>query len=97
MSKSIHRDEYRVLLQILREAREEAGMSQGQLAEALGYLQSTMSHIERGARRLDVVEFIDYCRAVDADPRVVFDELVTATDESRSEPQPPREARRRRS
>jgi len=82
MLKSIHRDEYRVLLELLRDAREEAGLSQGQVAEGLGYLQSTLSHIERGARRLDVVEFIDYCRVLKADPRVLFDELVRAADDA---------------
>lgn len=76
MPKSIYRDEYRVLVELLREEREKAGITQGTVAEAFGRPQSTLSHLERGSRRIDVVEFIDYCRIIGADPRAIFDAFL---------------------
>ena len=40
----------------LREAREEAGLSQAQAARRLGRGQSYVSKSESGARRVDVIE-----------------------------------------
>lgn len=47
---------------------------------ALGYAQSTLSNLERGSRRLDIVEMIDYCAAIGADPRRIMDELLKAIE-----------------
>lgn len=85
MPKSIYRSEYRAMLAVLLAARARCpGLSQGEVAAALGHAQSTLSHLERGARRLDLVEFIDYCRVVGVDPRQAFDavlvEIVKGTD-----------------
>lgn len=80
MPKSIYREEYRVLIDLLRAARERAGITQGAVAEAFGRPQSTLSHLEGGSRRLDVVEFVDYCRIVGADPRDLFDEFIHRTE-----------------
>ncbi|QNM96725.1 helix-turn-helix domain-containing protein [Chitinimonas koreensis] len=76
MPKSIYREEYRVLVDLLREARERTGITQGTLADAFGWPQSTLSHLERGSRRIDVVEFIDYCRYVGIDPQATFAEFL---------------------
>jgi transcriptional regulator with XRE-family HTH domain len=40
----------------LRALRENAGVTQEQLAEVLGLHQTFVSKVERGVRRLDVVE-----------------------------------------
>jgi transcriptional regulator with XRE-family HTH domain len=45
---------YQRFLVRLRQAREEAGMSQGQAAAALGRGQSFISKCESGERRVDV-------------------------------------------
>ena len=50
------------------EAREEAGVSQEQLADRLGRPQSYVSKIELGQRRLDVIEYLTIARAVGYDP-----------------------------
>jgi hypothetical protein len=80
MTKSIYRDEYRILIDLLRNAREQARVSQGAVAQAFEWPQSTLSHLERGSRRIDVVEFVDYCRIVGADPRELFDEFLKRSD-----------------
>ena len=56
MSKSIHSSEYKTVIKKLREAREAAGLTQAEAAEKLGKPQSYISKIERGERRLDIVE-----------------------------------------
>ena len=56
MEKSIYTREYKVLLRLLREARERAGVTQVELARRLGQTQSFVSKIEVGDRRLDLVQ-----------------------------------------
>lgn len=67
MSKTIHRTEYAVLLRLIREHRKRAGLTQAQCSDALGRPQSFMSDVERGARRLDVVQLRDLCRIFKTD------------------------------
>jgi len=59
MSKSIHSSEYKTVIKKLREAREAAGLTQQEAAEKLGKPQSYISKIERGERRIDVVETLE--------------------------------------
>jgi transcriptional regulator with XRE-family HTH domain len=56
MEKSIYTREYGVALRLLRTAREASGMTQVQLAKALGQSQSFVSKVELGDRRLDVIQ-----------------------------------------
>jgi transcriptional regulator with XRE-family HTH domain len=62
MAKTIHRAEYRRLLDVLRERRQSLGLSQGSVARAFGWSQQKLSAVESGARRLDVLEFIELAR-----------------------------------
>ena len=56
MEKSIYTREYDAFLRLLRQAREEAGLTQVELAAALGKSQSFVSKVERGETRLDIVQ-----------------------------------------
>lgn len=56
MGRTIHSEDYRALLTLLRRLREEAGLTQVELAERLGRPQSFVSKVEVGERRLDVAE-----------------------------------------
>ena len=67
MPKSIHRPEYDVLRRMLRQARLDAGLTQAALSSALGRSQSYISDIERGVRRLDVLELRDLLAEVGQD------------------------------
>lgn len=64
MDKSIYTREYAVLLRLLRETRERAGLTQVDLAAKLGQSQSFVSKCERGDRRLDVVQLRTILRAL---------------------------------
>ena len=64
MEKSIHTKEYAVLLRLLREVRKKAGITQVKLARELGETQSSISKIERGDRRVDVIELRAICQVI---------------------------------
>jgi transcriptional regulator with XRE-family HTH domain len=53
---------------VLVEIREAAGVTQRELARRLDRAHSYVSRIEKGDRRLDVPEFIEWCELLDADP-----------------------------
>lgn len=61
--KSIHRDEFALFTQLLREVRQEAGHTQISIAAAVGRPQNVVSTIERGKLRLDFLQLRDWCRA----------------------------------
>lgn len=67
MEKSIYRDENLVLLRLIKQCRVESGLTQAQFAEALGRPQSFTSDIERGLRRLDLVQLRDICHVLGLD------------------------------
>lgn len=56
VEKSIYSAEYQRLCAVLRELRQEAGLTQVQVATRLDMPQSFVSKYESGERRLDVVE-----------------------------------------
>jgi transcriptional regulator with XRE-family HTH domain len=74
--KTLYRREQAVLAEFLRELRTRSGLTQADLAPLLGRPQNRVSDLERGGRRVDVVEFIDYCRALQYEPLDAFEELL---------------------
>jgi len=62
MPKSIYGEEYKKVVENLRKAREDAGFRQEDVAQKLGKPQSYISKIERGERRVDVVELKAFAR-----------------------------------
>lgn len=65
--KSIHKPEYQTLLEMLVEIRGKAGLKQAELAALLDRSQSYVSDVERGGRRMDLLQLRDYCLACDQD------------------------------
>ncbi|WP_407353369.1 helix-turn-helix domain-containing protein [Luteimonas sp. R10] len=66
--KSIHRSEYKDLLELLREIRKKADLTQTDLAKLLGRSQSYVSEVECGVRRIDLLQLRDFCLACGQDP-----------------------------
>lgn len=64
MEKSIFTREYGVFTQALKAARERSGLTQIELSEKLGITQSYLSKVERGERRLDLVQVRSFCHAL---------------------------------
>ena len=73
---SIGTAEYEKLLSIVRRARQRVGMTQRELSAKLGKSSSYIDKVERGVRRLDVIEFCELARAVGEDPRETFNRLA---------------------
>jgi len=58
---SIHTKEYTIFVELLAEIRQRFGLSQGQLAKGLPFQQVGISKIERGRRRVDIIELRMIC------------------------------------
>jgi len=65
--KSIHKAEYKLLQGLLREMRIKAHPKQADLAALLGRRQSYVSAVERGSRRMDLLQLREFCLACDQD------------------------------
>jgi len=76
MEKSLFSKSYTTFLRHLRAAREEASLTQGDLAKRLRKTQSFVSKCERGERRIDVIELRAFCKAIG----VSFTEFVGSLD-----------------
>ena len=57
---------------MLKAERLTAGLTQQQVADRLGRPQSFVAKVEGCERRLDVVEFVNLCRALGVDPAAFF-------------------------
>jgi transcriptional regulator with XRE-family HTH domain len=75
MPKSVFTNAYAAMLRVLIAARKER-MTQAQLAKRLGKTQPLVSLIEKGERRVDLIEFVAISRAMGVDPRDLFDEII---------------------
>lgn len=64
MEKSVYRDENLVFLKVLKQCRVESGLTQDDFAKALGRPQSFVSDVERGLRRLDLIQLRDVCQVL---------------------------------
>jgi transcriptional regulator with XRE-family HTH domain len=62
MDKSQHTADYKRLLDALRKAREDAGLTQGEVVQQLATYASFISKVESGERRVDVVELAALCK-----------------------------------
>ena len=61
-------EKYEEFSRLLAEARQDAGLSQQELADRLGRPQTYVSKCERGTRRMDVVEFLEIAEVIGFDP-----------------------------
>ena len=67
MTRSIRTKEYAYFIERLRKAREEAGLTQVQVAKKLKRPQSHISNVGSGQQRVDVVELQVFARMYNKD------------------------------
>jgi len=67
---------YEVLRGLLAVERQSKGMTQQDVAAKLGKPQSYVSKYESGERHLDLVEFVEVCEALSADPVEVLQRML---------------------
>lgn len=72
---SVYKGGYFLYHEILKKLRAQKKVTQLQLADLLGRPQSFVSKYECGERRLDVLEFIQVCNALDESPSVVIQQI----------------------
>lgn len=65
MEKSVFTREYDLLRGLLRQTREDCNVTQVELARRLRETQSYVSKVERGERRLDLVQLRAFCTALE--------------------------------
>jgi len=65
MGKTLYSRHNVIFLKLLRRLRESRQLRQSDLAILLGRSQGTVSKVERGERRLDVIELRDWVTALD--------------------------------
>lgn len=65
MSRTLHSKENQALTRWLKAERENAGLTMRQLADKMGVPHTFVAKVEQRERRLDVVEYLAYCRALE--------------------------------
>lgn len=82
MKKTIYSNSSKILTQTLCDARKSAGLTIRQLAEKMGVHHSIIGKIEIGERRLDVIEFIEYCRVLNINPNEVIEKIIASNQQT---------------
>ena len=75
MQKTIHSERHRRLAELLIEKRKAAGMTQAEVARALGRHQPFIANIENGERRVDLVDLLAIGDIVGFDVHALVEEL----------------------
>jgi transcriptional regulator with XRE-family HTH domain len=61
---SIYQSDYQIMCRMLREYRKQAGLSQEEVGASLGMTHSQVGKVERGERRVDLLELQAFCKTV---------------------------------
>lgn len=73
MKRSVWQSNYSLLISELKVLRDSASITQSQLAKKLDKQQSYVSKYESGERRLDFLEVMEICNALNVNfPEFVF-------------------------
>lgn len=70
MKRSIYTDEMLALQDWLKSERKSQNLTMHNLATRMARPHSFIYKVEQGERRLDVIEYIWYCIALNIDPRI---------------------------
>lgn len=80
MPSSIFTQRHQEFIGFIASARKAADITQVELAARLRRPQSFVSKVERGERRLDVIEFCQVAEALGHDPAKLLSEFVDRRD-----------------
>jgi transcriptional regulator with XRE-family HTH domain len=76
LRKTLRSKGHRALIDLLVATRNQAGLTQRELAARLKRPHSFVGRIEAGERRVDVVEFIEIAMVLEVDPERLFAMLI---------------------
>lgn len=87
MKSSPYSPHYEKLRLWLKKQREASGLTLREASLAMGRHHSVLGKIEQDRRKIEVLEFVRYCRVLGVDPHegldVLIDSLQNDTDTSR--------------
>lgn len=78
MPETIRSPRQQLLIRRIVEARQDAGLTQAEVAAHFGKHQPFIANIEAGQRRLDLIELIALAEIVDLDLHRLIDEIKRA-------------------
>lgn len=78
MKPSAYTRQYTALRAWLKVQREAQGLSLRDVGARLGRHHSVIGKLEQDRRRIDVVEYVEYCLSLDLDPHEGLDVLIRA-------------------
>ncbi len=78
MRYSINSTEYEVIRSWLTKQRKEAGLSIRALAQKLDVHHSLVGKIEDGRRKIDLLEYTDYCAALGVDAHIGLELIINS-------------------
>ena len=78
MIRSLRTPAHRALMRALVGVRRGLGLTQQEVADRLNRPQSYIAKLEVGERRLDAVELVEFCEALDVEPMVILDPMRKA-------------------
>ena len=81
-------EQYRKVGECLAASRRRANLTQAEAAARLGRGQTFVSEIERGLRRVDVLEIVLISRALDTNPSQLFAEIMSSAEVGMKAPRP---------
>ncbi|MEY9531134.1 transcriptional regulator with XRE-family HTH domain [Sinorhizobium fredii] len=71
------------LVALLKNKRESAGLTQTDVANALGEHQSFVARIESGQRRVDVVEYLTIAEVIGFDAAEALKQLIAEAEDKK--------------
>lgn len=80
MAKSINSERQNRLAELIRAHRRSAGLSQADVARAMGRHQPFIVNIESGQRRVDLIEFLKLATIIGFDEHEIITELARMKD-----------------
>jgi len=80
MLRSLHHADYQKLRDSLKSMRMKAGVTQVQMADALGVGQSFVSKIERGESYVDFFLYVQWCRTCDTSATQTLKQLLATLE-----------------
>lgn len=76
MPKSLHSTRHVMIAKALADQRRSKGLSQTQVAKAMGRHQPFIANIESGQRRVDLVELLDIAAIIELDVPALMKKLT---------------------
>ena len=93
-AKSIHKSKYSVLLHHLHALRTTVGLPQVDLRAALQRPQLYVSDVERGSRRMDLLQLRELCNACGSSLTEFVNKFEQELEEARPNRRPPKQPSR---